>query len=693
MKNNFKKIFSGALATSLATGVVASIPMVASAASINDLYAAAYNATVTALKSGNQADINAARDAINALVGTDASFAVGEFSKQVDTVQQPILVTVYNSIAAAQATPSQANINAARATIDPALPAEFKNAYSEAIDVVEQGLITAANDAVNAAVASKNQTDIDAANAKLAELATSTNSDVTGWTSAMQEQLGTEIGVSVSSVAATSATTIAVTFNHAPADTSKVTFAVSESGAQVTVAPTWNADKTVATLTKSSNFTAGSYTVDVKNDTTDLGQSNVNVTEQEVAKINITSSKLGVTTDSNSVQTGYATYQVLDQYGNDITKSALADNITFQTGVGTVTPSKGLLEITPASGINLMTFASGIVITGSDSNTGVSTSATLTATSQVGTLSDISLSALTNADGKVLTAGDTTDLFYVGYTATDISGNPTTDYKLVKQGLMLGAGDTLTTSNPDVVAKLEQDPADSSKAVIVVTATSDAITVDMPIVITAMTWTGKTSQINATLKKQAAVDSFTLMMPSDSVASNESKAIPFAACDQNGNALTKASDLSGITFNNVVTSTDVNGNLVIKNAPITNSGTNSIPEVITAMTPTGHYSSITLNIQKAVSADSLALDSTKLKSVMQAPSAKTVVNGVVTAYNNDGPVQKADFGYDNGGLTVNDQYGRAMDMTTDAASKYAVVAVSSDPTVVGVSGLSNYRKE
>ena len=502
----------------------------------------------------------------------------------------------------------------------------------------------------------------------------------------------TQIGAGdASTVAATSevttavaANTLKVTFNGTVADTSKVKVDVKAvGGTAITTVVTWNTAKTEATVTKASSFTAGDYTVAVTNDTVVLPSQTVTISQQKIAKIQILSTKLGVTTNAKtSLQKGYATYAILDQYGVDITNGALANNVNFQTGVGSIDAKKGLITITPASGLNLMTFNSGVTITANDTNTGVSATATLAVTSQLGTLTNITLTGLTNVDNKVLTAGDTTDVFYAGFTATDISGNPTTNYTLMKQGLIFtGSNDdnSLTTSSPDVTAKLVQDPKDSNKGVIEVRATSDTVSVDMPLVITAMTWTGSTSQINTTLHKQAEVDSFTLLAPADSIASGESKDIPFSALDQNGVKLTKFSDFPTelVTFNGLIKTRNVDGTLSLKNIPVLNTnGTASIPEVVSAMTKSGKYSNLTLNIQKPTIADTLSLDTTKLNTTMQAAST----SGATPA------TQFADFGWDNGGLKLKDQYDRAIDINSseNAATykNYKVVATSSNPAVI-----------
>ena len=395
----------------------------------------------------------------------------------------------------------------------------------------------------------------------------------------------------------------------------------------VTTTATWNAAKTEATVSSSSNYPEGTYTVNVKDGNTDLGTSTVAITQQKIASINITSTKLGVVTTTNAhlttKQTGYATYKVLDQYGNDITTGSLANSLTFQSGVGPVTAKDGLLTL-DSTVQNLMQFAT-VVITGYDSTTGVSVSATLTTSTQIGTLSDFQLGTLTNADGKVLTAGDTSE-FFASFTATDISGNPTTNYELIKGGLILHAdsagNDTLlTTSNSYVTASVEQDPMDSNKAVIKVVATSDsnALTIDMPTVITAMTWTGKTSSLNTTLKKAASINTFTVMSPSESIAVYEGKAIPFTALDQNGVAITKYDDLKDTTKLNISGAKlfpNADGTASLLAGPLGAGFQTDGQQVITATTNTGKYSSVTLNIQKYAKADTLSLDSSVLISSM-----------------------------------------------------------------------------
>lgn len=87
---------------------------------------------------------------------------------------------------------------------------------------------------------------------------------------------------------------------------------------------------------------------------------------QKISKIEITSTSL-ISIDGGT--TGKVNYKVLDQNGNDITNSTTANNLTFQSGVGTAKGSNGVITITSPF-IKLNTLKS-VQITILDSSTGV----------------------------------------------------------------------------------------------------------------------------------------------------------------------------------------------------------------------------------------------------------------------------------------------------------------------------------
>lgn len=149
--------------------------------SIDKLYSIAYAATVNSINLKTQKSINDARENVSVLRGTDAGWAIGEFSKQVDKVQNPFLVNIVNAITKAQQSGRQVDINAARASIDSDLPQVWKNSYSSALDIVQQGLMKQLVDANNKAVLSKIPEDKAAVDTLLAEIKLSSDSSINAW--------------------------------------------------------------------------------------------------------------------------------------------------------------------------------------------------------------------------------------------------------------------------------------------------------------------------------------------------------------------------------------------------------------------------------------------------------------------------------------------------------------------------------
>jgi hypothetical protein len=553
-------------------------------------------------------------------------------------------------------------------------------------DTEKQAEVAAIN-AVAKAQASKAQADITSATTAVQAVQDATeNATLTAQLNAINT------AVTVSSVTVGTPTSLQVTFNSAPADPSKVAFNVTNEGTPVTMTTTWNSTNTVATLTYSSNIPAATYAVDVNNNGTDLGSTNVTVTAQQIAKIEITSTTLGVTppTTAGAAGDGYATYKVLDQYGNDITTSSLAQGIEWTCGIGNITGSDGVLTITPYSSTNFLTTYTTATINGIDENTGTTASANLTVAQNQGTLSNITLNSLTcsNNPSAVLTAGDTTDSFYINYTATDLSGNPTNNYSLVANGLMGGAnGGTITglvSSNPsDLTVSLVRDPNNSNNALIQVTPTTSTIVEDEPIVITAFTSSGKSSSINVTLKKASALYKFSLLSPTTTVAAGDNNIdIPFTAVDQNGNAVTQYSDLEGlVSFSGSFSSSDLQ---LEPNADGTASLVLNVPSSAVQSPLTSQNYTIQAIVGSTGQVSSLSVP----VQAVAAPYTLSVTTNQAVNNMQSGAVQNLDFGANFGDLAIKDQFGRTMDMTDQSLSDdyYFVAASAPEDASVTVEG-------
>ena len=472
--------------------------------------------------------------------------------------------------------------------------------------------------------------------------------------------------LAVESIAATSAKTFTVKFNKAVTDDDKVTFSVKRLSSAVTVTTTWNEAKTEATLTGASNFAESTFTVAVLKDGVEIASENITITAQRVGKIEFTSDTVAVTVAD---KTGYVTFRVYDQYGNDITNTSMGNSLTAQVGVDTTTASgasltikNGLMTIKGATP-DLITVQSLSVVL-YDSSVGVTATASLPISTAVGTLSNFVLGSTENLK---LVEGDTTSVFYLPYVATDMAGNETKDYALVSGGLIdadqgTDEVDLVVSLNNKVSAKVVKDPSNSKVAAIEVKyigASSDLV-MDMPITITAMTYGGKTSVVDATLVKSKAVESLILLAPAETVAVGERPEIPFEAYDQNGNRITSYSDISaGVKPVNegfeIVEKADGSAKFVMK--ATTGKGMVSLSATLTK---SGKISNIlNINVQDKAKPASIIFATNDFVAAMEQKAVQAIKIG--------------NGGKDN--VTVYDQYDRKIsndDLKTFLTTDYAI---------------------
>jgi hypothetical protein len=201
-----KKIIALITSLTLVIGIVSavfvsrSLVKATSLTAADQLYINAYDATTNSINKKTQKSINDARAAIIQLQGTGAQWAIGEFSRQVDQIQHPILVKIVEAIKLAEINPIQANVNSAKASIDGELPQIWRNSYSSAVDVIQQGTIKKAVEAYNKAIKTQDQIDIDMAFEKINELITAKDNTVTEWASIIKRQLEESISFTIISI-------------------------------------------------------------------------------------------------------------------------------------------------------------------------------------------------------------------------------------------------------------------------------------------------------------------------------------------------------------------------------------------------------------------------------------------------------------------------------------------------------------
>lgn len=176
------------------------------AATSDELYAKAYNAVIQCQQEKTQETINIAREAIKNLNNTRAAFAIGEFSKLVDPVQQGLFEKFMSYIfTGGQPIPyesvSQHSINNARdlvnsfATCPDNKP--YVSAWSSKLDEYQNYHINLAVNLLNTAKESKDIKDILIADKAIEDLASAKNNEsVFNFASKLQVQVNTLLDAS-----------------------------------------------------------------------------------------------------------------------------------------------------------------------------------------------------------------------------------------------------------------------------------------------------------------------------------------------------------------------------------------------------------------------------------------------------------------------------------------------------------------
>lgn len=429
--------------------------------------------------------------------------------------------------------------------------------------------------------------------------------------------------LAVVSIKASTAKSFTVKFNRAVTDADKITFAVKKLSTAVTVTTAWNEAKTEAVLSTASNLAEATFDVSVMADAKEVAKESIMITAQKVAKIEFTSTAVAV--QLTAPNNGFVTYKAYDQYGNDITTNYLANNMTFTTGAGTATAKNGLVTIAPGA-TPLLQF-SNISIIAYDTTSNVSSTVTLPTSSAVGTLKSFTLGSV---EGINLVENDVTSVFYLPYTATDMSGNETKNYDLIVGGLIdgdsttVGVTDLTVSLSSHVTAKIVKDPADSNKAAIEVKALNgaSALAMDMPVSITAMSYAGGTSTVQTTIVKTKTINSITLLAPSETVAAGETPTIEFEAYDQFGNKVTKYSDINNkVSFTGLTLTEKTDGTAKLTTSAALVKGTTTLTAVVSN---SGKMSTLTLNVQAAAVPSKLVLDNSSIVYAMEVNAVQTL---------------------------------------------------------------------
>lgn len=407
------------------------------------------------------------------------------------------------------------------------------------------------------------------------------------------------------SVSATGVKLLKVDFNKV-VDANKAKFEVKKGSVTVNVSKvTFAADNKSAVLELATKLTKGDYTVNVTGVSDKTLSATVSVEDEKVAKIELLSKTAAAVfgsteTDAGKIVEAKVGFRVLNQYGEDITKSS--PNITWTSSYGTVEPdyTNGVIRLVPPTGANFVKDQK-VVVTGIEQTTGTVVSETLTIGDQA-YVAEIKVKGLYHPENKELNTDSNYSEYYLLVEAKDQYGNKVNAAKFADDVLA-------TTSNPAVInvaytnnGKPVVDNNGPNGELRVQLAAPTGTKLDGTATIRLISkYNGVAGDFNITVKAAAKVDTFTLQAPATVVAAGETIEIPFTAVDQYGKEVTSYSALNGKVMlsstageNTLWFEQDyVNNKAVLKFKAPSTEGT----YILMAVTPTGKVSQLTVQVR------------------------------------------------------------------------------------------------
>jgi len=466
----------------------------------------------------------------------------------------------------------------------------------------------------------------------------------------------------VATVTANTAKSFLVKFNNAVADTSKVTFIVKRSGTAVVFTTTWNEAKTEATLTGGSKFAEGEYVVNA------IGADYKIVIEKEkVTKVDFNTTSITRFSDIS----GYVGFAVYNQYNENITDAALGRGLLWTSSTSVITPTvnykTGLLTITHnAAANNQLVNLTTVVVTARDTTTGFVASKNLDVSKTIAAINAVKINGIKNEKGEtvdlVYSSGKT---YYLDFSVTDANGAAIKDYNVLNATnnglaiLMLSA-----TNNTNITLTKDHDPLNSSNMAYRIDL-GTAPTFDTPITFIANApFSGVNATFTATLKKSAALQTFRMLTPSETVSKDKAVEVPFEAFDQNGSVLTKYADIAPyVTLSDTAASfvkqSDGTAKLFVT---YTSTGTKYLTATVPAST-TGSFTQISFEVRNTA----IATKINALRASRAVTNGSSYYMGRISAFD------------------IRDQFDSKMNLRADSNNTlYKIIATSSAPTVVAV---------
>ncbi|MCR2806755.1 S-layer homology domain-containing protein [Paenibacillus soyae] len=480
-------------------------------------------------------------------------------------------------------------------------------------------------------------------------IVTALETEVPGTGKTLGELLGlVEVEAPAAKATAAGAKKIEVKFNKAVDDT-KVAFTVKKGTVTLNVsAKSFSEDKKTATLELSSKISEGEYTVSVTGVEEEALTSTFTAENEKVAKVEFTSENAplvdGADLDTDKDDLSIP-YQVLNQYGENITKFT-----TLSNNIGTLNPTTGTIEIDGTYRINDV-----VAVTLVHAETATSAVKTFTVVAEA-RVAEVEIAGLYNKDNKALDEDTnlTTDAFYLLVNAKDQYGNAVNNATKLTNDLIINE------TNTTIV-----DAAAAFTTVDVNGTTKTALRLNNPAapatnagqgqsVITLISNTsGKNASFTVTAAEALRSDTINLNNPGV-VYVDEDAYVPVEVFDKAGTVITSISSLNSADKGVKIT---VNGS-AISNPFVLKDG------VVQIKVPAGQLSTTGLKPIIAMTATN------QIKTMnlnVAAKAVPTVVRGLDSDFATARLINAANATINHTNLVIEDQYGRVMSDANVAA--------------------------
>lgn len=466
-----------------------------------------------------------------------------------------------------------------------------------------------------------------------------------------------EKGLAVESVSAINAKTIEVTFNNA-VDTEKAEIELLRGTFKQNVTVKWAEDKKSVELIGAGNFQAADYTVSVTGLTEEALSGAVKVEAQKVAKIEILDDVAVLSESDMTKATATVSYKVLDQYGEDITKTA--DIKTNDANKITLTKADGLVKISNDI-IKDKKAGDTVVIVLINDKSGVTESRTVKLSDE-SAVDTIEVTGIYNEKGKELNEDSKAAEFFLVLELKDQYGKEIKDVELAKKLLVTSTDEKVVKVQATDIVKKTIDKVD--KLVLPLASIEGAGKSTILLISPA---NGNKTEYEVVVAETTRTDAVQLGQPEIAVV-GEDILLPLTVQDKEGNVVLDKKVLEHATKGIKIDGKDakVDDNLVIKDEQAyvkiaKASNTTATHKTVVVTSSTNEVATVTFEVKKEAKAT--VVRGFKEPLVIKAGATATEIT--------------ADL------LNIEDQYGRIMKDTTKVNVK--VENITGDDKVVTVS--------